>query len=133
PPQAAPPPPPPAALPAPAMAPPPPSVRAPPPPDQPEPDDISGPWEKDSRELAYAESLLAEDPPVLERLTSARDVFERCLAEQPDHERCNLGARRARALLAPLIKAEKRMMKPIQQIPLLREEAAEKRRLLKDR
>lgn len=88
-----------------------------PPPTEPQPDDVDGAWSKNSRELAYAEALLAEEPPVRDRVISAHGVFERCLGEQPDNERCIDGLRRANALIRPTIpKGLKQNLKPFQPV-----------------
>jgi hypothetical protein len=107
-------------VPAPAPVAQPPAPVAAPPPAEPQPDD-EGPWAAHSRELDYADGLLKEEPPARERVLSAHDVFERCLSEEPDNERCQSGLKRANAILKPTMpnKALRDSLRPVS--PLSRE------------
>lgn len=54
--------------------------------------DFAGsPFQGDSKELDYAELMLAEVNPGLERLKSAHQVFSRCVDQEPDNKRCQTG------------------------------------------
>ena len=96
---------------------------------EPQPDD-EGPWAAHSRELNYADGLLKEEPPVRERVLSAHDVFERCLSEEPDNERCQSGLKRSNALLRPML-PNKSMKDALRPMPSLSNDLARSKDLLK--
>lgn len=73
-------------------------------PPQPDPDVAASPFQGQSKELDYVETLLAEPDADLERVRSAHDVLTRCLEQEPANQRCKaammlaktrLGAREA--------------------------------------
>ncbi len=49
------------------------------------------PFSGESKELDYAEGLMAEANPGLDRLQSAHQVFSRCVEQEPANERCKAG------------------------------------------
>lgn len=51
-------------------------------------EDPNSPYAGKSRELEYAELLLHERKLDAVRLRSAHDVFQRCVQQEPDNERC---------------------------------------------
>ena len=61
--------------------------NAPPPPA----DLAASPFTGESKELDYAEGMMAEMNPGLERLQSAHQVFSRCVEQEPENERCKVG------------------------------------------
>ena len=81
------------------------------------------PFQGDSKELDYAEALLAEANPGLERLVSAHAVLDRCVAQEPANQRClkalaiaqsRLGGRAAseRKPAAPTLKEPMPLIRP---------------------
>jgi hypothetical protein len=56
-----------------------------------EADPAPDPYVGDSRELDYADSLLADPTANRERVLSARDAYQRCLEAHPGDERCTAG------------------------------------------
>lgn len=54
----------------------------------PTPEVAESPFQGDSKELDYAEALLAEPEPSLERLVSAHAVLSRCVEQEPNNKRC---------------------------------------------
>lgn len=77
--------------------------RLPEPNPEPLPADVAtSPFQGDSKELDYAESLLAEADPGLDRLRSAQEVFKRCVQQEPDNQRCQNGLGAARQRLIPI-------------------------------
>lgn len=58
-------------------------------------------WEAGSKELAYAEALLARQDVSREALESVANVYSNCLYEEPTNERCRQGLSRAQQALAP--------------------------------
>ena len=69
--------------------------NAPPPPADVAPSPFTG----ESKELDYAEGLLTERNPGLDRLQSAHQVFSRCVEQEPGNERCRVGLSAAQRLL----------------------------------
>lgn len=57
------------------------------------------PFQGDSKELDYAEALLAEPNPGLERLQSAHQVLDRCVQQEPNNQRCLAALARAQSRL----------------------------------
>ena len=57
------------------------------------------PFQGDSKELDYAEALLAEPNPGLERLQSAHQVLSRCVQQEPTNQRCLDALARAQSRL----------------------------------
>jgi len=77
-----------------------------------------------------ADGMLKEEPMVRERVLSAHDVFERCLTEEPDNERCLSGLKRANALLKPVL-PNKSMKDALRPMPSLTNDLARSKDLLK--
>jgi hypothetical protein len=51
-------------------------------------DVAASPFQGDSKELDYAEKLLAEPNAELDRVRSAQEVLARCLEQEPGNKRC---------------------------------------------
>lgn len=79
---------PPPSAPLPSGSPPPPGAPVPPPPGTPLELVAPSPYTGYSRELDYADNLLAKKNATIEELRSANDVFARCVDQEPDNLRC---------------------------------------------
>ena len=75
------------------------------------------PYQGDSKELDYAESLLAETNPPVERLQSAHQVLSRCLDAEPENQRCKAAMVTAQRLLGPKAASERQPGLPTLQAP----------------
>jgi hypothetical protein len=75
------------------------------------------PFQGESKELDYAEQLLAETNPPLERLQSAHQVLERCLAQEPDNKRCRAAMTVAQNRLGAKVATERQPPIPTLQAP----------------
>jgi hypothetical protein len=75
------------------------------------------PYQGDSKELDYAESLLAETNPPVERLQSAHQVLSRCLDAEPENQRCKAAMVTAQRLLGPKAASERQPGLPTLQTP----------------
>jgi len=62
-------------------------------------DVATSPFKGESKELDYAERLLADPTPDPEKLQSAHEVMSRCAEQEPDNKRCQDGLALARRLL----------------------------------
>lgn len=73
------------------------------------------PFAGDSREIEYAEMYLHEAGSDRERLNLARQVFERCLEQEPHNKRCSVGlhqtndrlSKKEGAAFVPLVQSQK--------------------------
>lgn len=75
------------------------------------------PFQGESKELDYAEQLLAETNPPLERLQSAHQVLARCLAQEPDNKRCLAAMTLAQTRLGAKAATERQPDLPTLQVP----------------
>ena len=64
---------------------------------QPNAEVAPSPFQGDSKELEYTETLLADPRADLERVRSAREVLSRCIEQEPDNKRCLEGLALAKA------------------------------------
>jgi hypothetical protein len=89
----------------------------------PQADVAASPFQGDSKELEYAEALLAETNPSVERLQSAHQVLSRCLDQEPENKRCQTAMANAQRLLGPKAASERpaalpTLQSPAPQVPL---------------
>ncbi len=75
------------------------------------------PYQGDSKELDYAEALLAETNPSVERLQSAHQVLSRCLDAEPENQRCKTAMVTAQRMLGPKAASERQPGIPTLQSP----------------
>lgn len=85
---------------------------------EPQPAEVAAsPFQGESKELDYAEALLAETNPPLERLQSAHQVLSRCLAQEPDNKRCLAAMTTAQNRLGAKAATERQQPIPTLQVP----------------
>jgi hypothetical protein len=70
-------------------------------PEEAAPEEEPNPFVGESRELDYADRLMWEADGGVERLTSAREVYKRCLDALPDSQRCKDGLEAVQLKLNP--------------------------------
>lgn len=75
-------------------------------------DPAPSPFQGVSKELDYAELLLAEPNPDPERLRSAHDVLARCVEQEPTNQRCQAGLALAKTRLFPPAATERKPPNP---------------------
>ncbi len=75
-------------------------------------DVATSPFQGDSKELDYAEALLAEANPGLERLVSAHTVLSRCVQQEPSNERCRRNLAVAQSRLGGKVATERQPPPP---------------------
>jgi hypothetical protein len=86
-------------------------------PPPPEPDVAPSPFQGQSKELDYVETLLAEPDADLERVRSAHEVLTRCLEQEPANARCAAAMELAKARLGARDASQRKT-----QLPTLRAE-----------
>ncbi|MDP3153879.1 MAG: hypothetical protein Q8N23_14500 [Archangium sp.] len=76
------------------------------------------PFTGESKELDYAEAMMAETNPGLERLQSAHEVFSRCVEQEPANQRCKAGLSASQQRLGGTVATERTPGMPtLQAIP----------------